>query len=84
MHVFVGVAVPSTPLATTALHVPLGFWGGGALQLRAPGQNLPGSRVLANAMFRDFDSVGPNPRDQRRLEILADGLPQLAVDTTLV
>ena len=48
-----------------------------------------GGRVVANAMLRDFDLVAPNPRDQRRLEILADGLPlfggaQLAVDTTLV
>ena len=48
-----------------------------------------GGRVVANALLRDFDLVAPNPRDQRRLEILADGLPlfggaQLAVDTTLV
>ena len=34
-----------------------------------------GGRVVANAMLRDFDLVAPNPRDQRRLEILADGLP---------
>ena len=44
---------------------------------------------MANALLRDFDLVAPNPCDQRRLEILADGLPlfgeaQLAVDTTLV
>ena len=48
-----------------------------------------GGRVVANALLRDLDLVAPNPRDQRRLEILADGLPlfggaQLAVDTTLV
>ena len=48
-----------------------------------------GGRVVANAMLREFDLAAPNPRDQRRLEILVDGLPlfggaQLAVDTTLV
>ena len=50
---------------------------------------VPQWRVLgqgvANAMLRDFDLVAPDPRDQRLLEILADGLPlfggaQLAVD----
>ena len=44
---------------------------------------------MTNAMLRDFDLAAPNPADQRRVEILADGLPlfggaQLAVDTTLV
>ena len=48
-----------------------------------------GVRVVANAMLREFDLAVPNPRDQRRLEILVDGLPlfggaQLAVETTLV
>ena len=48
-----------------------------------------GGRVVANAMLREFDLAAPNPRDQRRLEILVDGLPlfggaQLAVDTTPV
>ena len=38
LHVSVGVAVLSTLLATTELHVPeLGSWGGGASQLRAKG-----------------------------------------------
>ena len=40
-------------------------------------------------MARDLDVARPDPRDRRRLEIVADGLPlfggrQLAVDTTLV
>ena len=44
---------------------------------------------MTNAILRDFDLAAPNPADQRRVEILADGLPlfgraQLAVDTTLV
>ena len=47
-----------------------------------------GARVVTNAMLRDFDTAALDPRDQRRLEILADGLPlcgaHLAVDTTLV
>ena len=48
-----------------------------------------GARVVTNALLRDFDLAAPDPRDQRQLEILADGLPlfggaQLAVDTTLV
>ena len=69
LHISVGVAVKSTPLATTEMHVPeLGFGGGGVSQLRAPGPN---------AMLRDFDLVAPNLRDQRRLEILADGLPAI-------
>ena len=34
-----------------------------------------GARVVTNAMLRDFDIAAPDPRDQRRLEILADGLP---------
>ena len=40
-------------------------------------------------MMRDLDLPVPHARDQRRLEIVADGLPlfgsvQLAIDTTLV
>ena len=48
-----------------------------------------GARVRTNVMVRDMDLV-PNDRiDNRRLEVVADGLPlfggaQLAIDTTLV
>ena len=48
-----------------------------------------GARVWTNVMVRDMDLV-PNDRiDNRRLEVVADGLPlfggaQLAIDTTLV
>ena len=48
-----------------------------------------GGRVTTNVMMRDLDLTVPHASDQRRLEIVADGLPlfasvQLAVDTTLV
>ena len=34
-----------------------------------------GGRVVTNAILRDFDLAASNPADQRRVEILADGLP---------
>ena len=48
-----------------------------------------GARVATNVIVRDMDLNVPNARDERRLEVVADGLPlfggaQLAVDTTLV
>ena len=47
-----------------------------------------GGRVTTNVMMRDLDLPVPHASDQRRLEIVADGLPlfgsvQLAVDTPL-
>ena len=48
-----------------------------------------GACVMSNITVRDLDVARPDPRDRRRLEIVADNLPlfggrQLAVDTTLV
>ena len=48
-----------------------------------------GGRVATNLFVRDLDVNVPNLMDNRRLEVVADGLPlfagaQLAVDTTLV
>ena len=48
-----------------------------------------GARVSSNVRVQDMDLVRPDALDNRRLEIVADGLPlflgaQLAVDTTLV
>ena len=48
-----------------------------------------GGRVTTNVRIQDMDIVAPNRLDERRVEVLADGLPlfhgaQLAVDTTLV
>ena len=48
-----------------------------------------GARVATNVMIRDLDLLAPGIHDERRLEIVAEGLPmfggaQLAVDTTLV
>ena len=48
-----------------------------------------GERVATNQFVRDLDLGVPNANDDRRLEVVADGLPlfggvQLAVDTTLV
>ena len=48
-----------------------------------------GARVATNQFVRDLDLGVPNANDNRRLEVVADGLPlfggvQLAVDTTLI
>ena len=48
-----------------------------------------GGRVTTNVLVRNLDLVGPDIADNRRLEVVADGLPlfggaQLAIDTTLV
>ena len=48
-----------------------------------------GGRVTVNAFLRDLDIVAPGVADNRRLEVVADGLPlfhgaQLAIDTTMV
>ena len=48
-----------------------------------------GARVSTNVFVRDLDLTTPNVRDERRLEVVAEGLPlhggaQLVIDTTLV
>ena len=48
-----------------------------------------GGRVSTNVRVQDMDLAAPNPLDNRRIEVVVDGLPlfhgaQLAVDTTLV
>ena len=48
-----------------------------------------GARVSVNQLVRDLDIAAPNAADNRRLEVVADGLPllhdaQLAIDTTTV
>ena len=48
-----------------------------------------GGRVSVNQYVRDLDSATPNAADNRRLDVVADGLPlfhgaQLAIDTTMV
>ena len=48
-----------------------------------------GGRVSTNIRIQDMDIMAPNLLDDRRVEVLADGLPlfhgqQLAIDTTLV
>ena len=48
-----------------------------------------GGRVSVNQYVRDLDIAAPNAADNRRLEVVADGLPlfhgaQLAIDTTMV
>ena len=48
-----------------------------------------GGKVTTNIRIQDMDIVAPNQLDERRIEILVDGLPllhgaQIAVDTTLV
>ena len=48
-----------------------------------------GARVSTNVFLRDLDLVGIRVQDQRRIEVIAEGLPvfhgaQLVIDTTLV
>ena len=48
-----------------------------------------GGRVTTNVLVPNVDLVGPSVEDNRRLEVVADGLPlfggaQLAIDTTVV
>ena len=48
-----------------------------------------GGWVTTNVLVRDLDLVGPDVEDNRRLEVVADGLPlfggaQLAMNTTVV
>ena len=48
-----------------------------------------GGRVTTNVLVRNLDLVGPDIADNRRLEVVADGLllfggAQLTIDTTLV
>ena len=48
-----------------------------------------GGRVSVNQYVRDLDIATPNAADNRRLEVVADGLSlfhgaQLAIDTTMV
>ena len=48
-----------------------------------------GGRVTTNVLVRNLDLVGPDVEDNKRLEVVADGLPlfggaQLAIDTTVV
>ena len=92
-HVFVGAVALLTPLATTAQHVPSqescereeaplkgqqhGFAGKG------------GARVTTNTRLADLNIHTLSRVDDRRIEVIANGLPmwggsQLAVDTTLV
>ena len=67
------VAVLSTPLATTGLHVQLlGSWEEGfPVQLR--GSREAGARVRTNVMVRDLDLLPHDRVDNRRLEVVADG-----------
>ena len=48
-----------------------------------------GARVSTNVFVRDLDLIAPNVMDERRREVVAEGLPlhggaQLVIDTTLV
>ena len=78
-----GVAVHSTPLTTTGR---LGF----ALESAAARVcREAGGRVTLNVRVSDLDLPPRGAQDQRRLEVVADGLPlfhgaQLAIDTTMV
>ena len=79
-------AAYSTSLATIAQRVPRqGRSECAAAQVCREG----GARVTTNMFVRDMDLAAHNALDNRRLEVVADGLTlwrgaQLAIDTTLV
>ena len=81
-----GVAVHSIPVATAAQRAPWqGCWVQGVSHWSLPQRG----RVSANVRVQDMDLAAPNQLDNRRIEVVVDGLPlfhgaQLAVDTTLV
>ena len=77
-----GAAVHSILVATTAQPARMqGFWDGGCREA--------GARVSTNVRVQDMDLSPRGDADNRRIEVVADGLPlfhgaQLAIDTTLV
>ena len=77
VHVCAVVTVHWIPLTTTGQRVPgQGFWTDGAVE--SAGARIcreAGARETTNQMVRDMDLAVHNPRDGRRLEIVADGLP---------
>ena len=82
-----GMAVLSTPLATTTQRVlQLGCWVAGDSHLKAQ-QLAVGKQLCVNVFVRDLDIAILGVMDNRRPEVVADVLPlfhgvQLAVDTT--
>ena len=91
--ILAGVAVLSTALAITVQVVRWQVcWGGGVCALESAAARVcreAGARVSTNVFLRDLDLVGICVQDQRRIEVIAEGLPifhgaQLAIDTTLV
>ena len=87
-----GVAVHSIPVVTTVqLAQWQGFWGEGCVVDSAAARVCrdAGARVSLNVRVQDLDLARPDVLDNRRLEIVADGLSlfhgaQLAIDTTVV
>ena len=87
-----GMAVYSTPLATTVqLAQQRVCWGaevGRWSQSQHGCGREGGARFRANVFVRDMDLAEHNRLDNRRLEVVADGLPlfggvQFAMDTTM-
>ena len=74
-----GVAVSLTTLATTVQRAPQGeCWAVGDSLWSLPAARVcqeAGSRVTVNAFLRDLDIVAPDAADNRRLVVVADGLP---------
>ena len=88
-----GVAVHSTRVAITVQLVTwLGFLGHRGFSLESAAARIcreAGARVSLNVRVQDLDLLPLGSQDNRRIEIIADGLPlfhgaQLAVDTTMV
>ena len=86
-HLEAGVAVSSTPVATTAQLDLTGVLGKRMFALDSAAARIC-RKGGTNIFVRNVDITTPNTLDSRRLEVVAEGLPpfggaQLAVDTTL-
>ena len=84
------MAVLSTLLATTGQRSKSEVLGRRRFAVESAAARVcgeAGARVATNLFVRDMDLGVPNEGDNRRLEVVADGLPlfggvQLAIDTT--
>ena len=86
-----GEGAARTVLATTAQHAAeqVGRRGFALESAVARICREAGARVSTNVFVRDLDLIVPNVMDERRLEVVAEGLPlhggaQLEIDTTFV
>ena len=79
-----GVAVHSIPVATTAQHVLwrrfLGSRGFAVKSAASRACREAGGRVSSSIRIQDMGIVAPNLLDERRVEVLVDGLPLVSAE----